>query len=99
MAFLNHPDCHKHCQNCQTAIGLAKIAISVTLSMLVSYIFSYFKIKFVILDGFFKITQTAISIAKISISVTLPMLLSFFFSYLRYRLWYSMAFLKSPIVK
>ena len=83
MAFLNHPDCHKHCQNCQTAIGLAKIAISVTLSMLVSYIFSYFKIKFVILDGFFKITQTVISNAEIAISTTLPMLVSYFFSYFK----------------
>ena len=83
MAFLNHPDCHKHCQNCQTAIGLAKIAISVTLSMLVSYIFSYFKIKFVILDGFFKITQTVISNAEIAISTTIPMLVSYFFSYFK----------------
>ena len=49
----------------QTVISVDKIVISITLPILVSYFFSYFKMKIVALYGFFEISQTVISIAKI----------------------------------
>ena len=67
----------------QTPIRIAKVTISVTLPMLVSYFFCYFKMYVVLLYGFFEITQPVVSIAKIATGTALPSLVSYFFSYFK----------------
>ena len=51
--------------------------------MLVSYFFGYFKMLFVVMQGFFEITKSLMSIAKVIINTSLPMLVSYFYSYFK----------------